>query len=214
LPCATTRNRGTLSMLMSRLSGPPRDSNVMSSRPPYYVFVAVNNTSTSQPTSLRHPRIQYHYADDSPLSLLPEHPDEHVLLLDAGIASATATVHSISPELITTGLKIEDAPAASTLDATDGSRMYIVEAARDERSVFSPAALQYTHSTPLHDQRTATSAHGLEERKPATAILAQFKARYAVRTLIIMVSSSFTNAQQSNDPPCTPVPSGTIARTV
>ncbi|KAH6917213.1 hypothetical protein BKA70DRAFT_1251622 [Coprinopsis sp. MPI-PUGE-AT-0042] len=130
----------------------------MSSRPPYYVFVALNNTSTSQPTSsttLRHPRIQYHYADDSPLSLLPEHPDEHVLLLDAGIS--TATVHSISPELITTGLKIEDAPAASTVDATDGSRMYIIEAARDER--------------------TATPAHGLEERKPATAILAQFKAR-------------------------------------
>ena len=108
-----------------------------SPRAPYYILVSLKNSNISQATSattLKHPRIQYLYADDSPLSLLPSHPEEHVLLLDAG-TSSTATVHSISPELITTGLKVEDAPAASAVEATDGSRMYIIEATRDERYV-------------------------------------------------------------------------------
>ncbi|EAU92892.1 hypothetical protein CC1G_03679 [Coprinopsis cinerea okayama7 len=131
-------------------------------RPPYYILVALN--STSQPATsnnLRHPAIQYHYTDDSPLALLPQYQDEHVLILNHGQDNAPTTVHSISQDLITTGLKVDDAPgaavAASSQENVDGrdDRMYIIETTRDDRP-----------PTPPH-----------EERKPASAILAQFKAR-------------------------------------
>ncbi|TFK30614.1 hypothetical protein FA15DRAFT_18881 [Coprinopsis marcescibilis] len=129
---------------------------------PYYILVALNSSSQSPSSNnLRHPAIQYHYEDDSPLSLLPQHQDEHVLILNYDQDSATATtttVHSISPELITTGLKIEDAPAAAAIpEDLEGKddRMFIIETTRDDRP-----------ETPPH-----------EERKSATAILEQFKRR-------------------------------------
>lgn len=74
-----------------------------------------------------HPTIQYHYQDDSPLALLPQHPDEHVLVLDYDPDSTTQpTVQSLSKTLVTTGLRIEEAPGAAAADAKN-DRMYIVE---------------------------------------------------------------------------------------
>ncbi|RXW18243.1 hypothetical protein EST38_g7612 [Candolleomyces aberdarensis] len=130
----------------------------MASRPPFYVLVA--HHSTSQPPSsnnLRHPAIQYHYADDPPLTVLPEHPGEHVLVLNYD--DPVPTAQSVSDSLIVTGLKVEEAPgaAAASAEENDGKndRMFIIETLRDERP-----------PTPPH-----------EERKSANAILTQFKRR-------------------------------------
>ncbi|KAF6766371.1 hypothetical protein DFP72DRAFT_866312 [Ephemerocybe angulata] len=131
----------------------------MASRPPVYILVA--HQAASQPVSssnLRHPAIQYHYSDDPPLALLPQHPGEHVLVFNYD--DAAPTVHSISEDLIVTGLKVEDAPGAAVASADDGDgkddRMFIIEALRDDR----------TESTSPY-----------EERKSAGSLLAQFKRR-------------------------------------
>ena len=99
--------------------------------PPYYILFAHSPLSSSTPgalsNTLGHPTIQYHYQDDSPLALLPQHPDEHVLVLDYDPDSTTQpTVQSLSKTLVTTGLRIEEAPGAAAADAKN-DRMYIVE---------------------------------------------------------------------------------------
>ncbi|KAJ7293290.1 hypothetical protein C8J57DRAFT_1268647 [Mycena rebaudengoi] len=116
--------------------------------PPYYVLC--------RSTLLTHPNIQYHYADDNPLALLP-HNNEHVLLLDL---TDPPTVQSISPDIAVTALKIEEAPgAAAEGDPTRNDRMYIIE-------------------TTLKDRSMDSSTMG--ERKPPHIVLAQFKQRNAV----------------------------------
>jgi hypothetical protein len=109
--------------------------------PPYYILVShsnlSNNTTASgvgtSSTSLAHPIIQYHYADDSPLSLLPQSPDEHVLVLDYdGLQLGTVpTIKSISSNLALTGVKVSEAPGAATahdeLKINRNDKMYILE---------------------------------------------------------------------------------------
>lgn len=99
--------------------------------PPYYILCAHSPLSSSTPgalsNTLAHPAIQYHYQDDSPLSLLPQYPDEHVLVLDYDSdPNAQSTVQSLSKTLVATGLRIEEAPGAATADAKN-DRMYIIE---------------------------------------------------------------------------------------
>ena len=77
-----------------------------------------------------HPAIQYHYTDDSPLSLLPTHSDDHVLVLHYNPKSPTApTVQSVSKDLVVTGFRIEEAPGAAVADETGtrNSEMFIIE---------------------------------------------------------------------------------------
>jgi len=113
--------------------------------PPYYILVShsslSNNTAVSgvgtSSTPLEHPIIQYHYADDSPHSLLPRSPNEHVLVLDydfshTGICtSAVPTIKSISNQLALIGVKVSEAPGAAAahdeLKIKRNDKMYILE---------------------------------------------------------------------------------------
>ncbi|KAK0198672.1 hypothetical protein F5146DRAFT_102120 [Armillaria mellea] len=99
--------------------------------PPYYILFSNSSLSPAPSATLGHPTIQYHYADDSPLSLLPQHPQEHVLLLDYDpSSSAPPTVKSISKNMSVTGLKIEDAPGVAAVDEGGTKRaekMFIIE---------------------------------------------------------------------------------------
>src|ERR1700733_8403586 len=121
--------------------------------PPYYILVShsnfSNNTAASgagTSTSLGHPLIQYHYEDDSPLSLLPKTPDEHVLIMDYD-ASRTGTVpiiKSISSNLAITGVKFSEAPGPAAqhdeLNIKRNDNMYILETSttiEDKYAVFS-----------------------------------------------------------------------------
>jgi len=100
--------------------------------PPYYILYSSSPISTSIPgapsTSLGHPTIQYQYADDSPLSLLPQSPDEHVLVLDFDPAASPPTVRSISRNIAVTAVKVAEAPGAAAEDEPKrNDRMYILE---------------------------------------------------------------------------------------
>ncbi|KIK71202.1 hypothetical protein GYMLUDRAFT_132526, partial [Collybiopsis luxurians FD-317 M1] len=92
--------------------------------PPYYILFSTQPASSS---TLGHPTIQYHYADDSPLALLPQHPDEHVLLLDYDPNSQKPIVTSTSRTLAVTGVKIGEAPGAAVAEDKRNDRMYIIE---------------------------------------------------------------------------------------
>jgi hypothetical protein len=97
--------------------------------PPFYVLLAHSSLS-NPPNTLGHPSIQYHYTDDSPLSLLPNHSGDHVLVLHYDPESPVApTVQSVSKNLVVTGLRIEEAPGAAVADETGtrNSAMFIIE---------------------------------------------------------------------------------------
>lgn len=110
--------------------------------PPYYILVShysiLNNTAVSGPgpsTVLGHPVIQYHYADDSPLALLPKTADEHVLVIeyDSEMSGSSngPSIKSISRNLAVTGVKLSEAPGATAahdeLGISRNDKMYILE---------------------------------------------------------------------------------------
>jgi len=104
---------------------------------PYYVLVSPSSqtqpsavTSTTTPV-LNHPVLQYHYANDSPLSLLPRSPNEHVLVVDYDPLSPQCTrAQSISGSSAVTGIKVTEAPGAgSPADPSAGwcNSMFVLE---------------------------------------------------------------------------------------
>lgn len=99
---------------------------------PYYILVAhssLEHNSTSQSNALIHADIEYRYADDSPLSLFPRFPDEHVLVFNHDPASATKlAISSTSSQLALSGVKVLPAPGARIdEDASKNDNMYILE---------------------------------------------------------------------------------------
>lgn len=103
-------------------------------QPPFYILFAHSSVSSSNAgapsNALGHPAIQYQYADDSPLSLWPQHPNEHVLVLDFDpMTTKPPTVQSMSKDLIVSGLKVEEAPGAAAADENNqkNDRMYIID---------------------------------------------------------------------------------------
>ncbi|EIN13523.1 hypothetical protein PUNSTDRAFT_41077 [Punctularia strigosozonata HHB-11173 SS5] len=111
-------------------------------QPPCYILVSHPTApaagSSATVSSFSHPAIEYNYADDSPMMLLPRHPDEQVLILDYDPADPiNPGVKSISSSLAVTGVKVADAPGAG--EAQENDKMYIIEttqaAAGDDSTV-------------------------------------------------------------------------------
>jgi hypothetical protein len=141
--------------------------------PPYYILFS---TQPSNSSSLGHPTIQYQYADDSPLSLLPQHPDEHVLLLEYDQNSSVPTVTSTSTGLIVTGVKVEEAPGAAVAEDKHNDRMYIIEA-----------------TTPVDDKLSIPG-----ERPSPHTVIAQFKQRnLVIRQALSSEGSTLKSAASS-----------------
>ncbi|EJD55661.1 hypothetical protein AURDEDRAFT_179374 [Auricularia subglabra TFB-10046 SS5] len=93
----------------------------MSAQPPYYVLAAVASPSTAS-SALVHPVIHYHYADDPPLSLSPS-ATRNTLIMDFDPENPSQpVVHSLSPALAVTGVRVSEAPGAV------GDRMFIIDA--------------------------------------------------------------------------------------
>ncbi|KAI0361710.1 hypothetical protein OH77DRAFT_456000 [Trametes cingulata] len=103
--------------------------------PPYYVLVShsqsLSNPAAPASTSLSHPVIEYHYADDPPNSLLPQHPGEHILVLDYDPARpGSPSVKSLSPDLAISAVKVTDAPGAAVAGEPPlrtNNSMYLIE---------------------------------------------------------------------------------------
>jgi hypothetical protein len=112
------------------------DEHMAQPNPPFYVLLAHSSLSNT-PNTLGHPSIQYHYTDDSPLSLLPSHSDDHVLVLHYD--PAAPTVQSVSKDLVVTGLRVEEAPGAAIADETGNrnSAMFIVETTANDPYVLT-----------------------------------------------------------------------------
>ncbi|KAI0348618.1 hypothetical protein BDW22DRAFT_109779 [Trametopsis cervina] len=85
-------------------------SSQNSSEPPFYILVSHSLTapfSAGPSTTLSHPVIEYHFADDSPKDLLPRTPGEQVVVLDYDVShSAVPTAQSFSPALAVKGVKM------------------------------------------------------------------------------------------------------------
>ena len=100
--------------------------------PPYYILVAQSpapaNPTAPASSSLSHPVIEYHYADDSPAALLPQFTGQHVLVLDYDDPRAP-TVRSFSHDLAVSALKVTDAPGAAAAGepALRNTSMYVIE---------------------------------------------------------------------------------------
>ena len=119
------------------MSSPPSSSPADS--PPFYVLVSQTPLPSAASAtgaackSFSHPIIEYHYADDLPHALLPQSAQEHVLVLDYDPTTpAVTTAQSLSTDLAVLGVKVTDAPAASstTDDAPIPKRngkIYVIE---------------------------------------------------------------------------------------
>lgn len=99
------------------MSSPP--SSTAEENPPYYILVSQSplpsGSAASRPPykSFTHPIIEYHYADDLPHALLPQNPQEHVLVLDYNPANAAPPIAQIlSTELAVLSVKATAAPAS------------------------------------------------------------------------------------------------------
>jgi hypothetical protein len=97
---------------------------------PHYVLV-----SNASPPSLTHPSIQYIYADDSPVVLLPRSPNEHVILIEYNPNTSNETittsqlanisVKSLSSKVAVTGIKTVE---------EGGETIYIVDTTSPTKS--------------------------------------------------------------------------------
>jgi len=103
---------------------------------PYYVLVSPSPQAQSSATTgsatpvLNHPVLQYHYANDSPLSLLPGSPNEQVLVLDYDPLTPQFTrAQSISGNAAVTGIKVTEAPGAGSAEGPTGwcNNMFVLE---------------------------------------------------------------------------------------
>ncbi|KAF9240952.1 hypothetical protein BU15DRAFT_73808 [Melanogaster broomeanus] len=145
-----------------------------SSEPPYYILIAhlsLQQGSSGQSSSvLAHADIEYRYADDSPLSLLPQHPDEHILVLNHDPANPIKpTVKSTSNQLALSGIKVLPAPGAGAdEDANRNDNMYVLEVA--STSDDHPSATIESSQAYLHNPQ---------------AIVARFKQRNAALRRIL-----------------------------
>ncbi|KAA1468658.1 hypothetical protein DENSPDRAFT_834050 [Dentipellis sp. KUC8613] len=127
---------------------------------PYYILVSHSCQNPNAPTpTLTHPTIQYHYADDMPLHILPTSRDEQVLVLDRDpLHPEFPRGQSITGNIAVTGVKVTDAPGVGADDDPEYSnRMFILE------------------TTKLCDERPST------EHMEPDAVLARFRQRHGLR---------------------------------
>ncbi|KIY65520.1 hypothetical protein CYLTODRAFT_492267 [Cylindrobasidium torrendii FP15055 ss-10] len=156
-------------------------------KPPYYILFA-HSSSPSAPPIYGHPSIQYHYADDSPLNLLPRE-NENVILMDyTPESTGLPPVRSISNTLAVTGITSKDPLVSSSTEGLN-EQMYIIE------------------TVALDDNEKRVNSDG----KSARDVVAEFKQKNAVlrRALHSQPSGSATAIPPTPSAPRQiPAPSG------
>ncbi|TRM65801.1 hypothetical protein BD626DRAFT_566457 [Schizophyllum amplum] len=132
-------------------SNPTSSSSTPAPTPPYYILLSHSGV-------LAHAPITYHYADDPALALLPETPDEHVVLLDWSPGLSLSTANTAA------GSSTNTAASAST--ATTASPTPFPGTTTTSTPVVSPAA-----STP-----SARIAHSEATIKPEDLVAEKISA--------------------------------------
>ncbi|KAH7106994.1 hypothetical protein BKA62DRAFT_685715 [Auriculariales sp. MPI-PUGE-AT-0066] len=151
----------------------------MAAAPPFYLMTAVSSPLTGA-SMLVHPGIHFQYADDAPLSLDPS-TAHYTLVMDFDPTHPqNSVVHSLSPALAVSGLRVTDAQGAGA-----DAKMYVVEtmssdsrASNESREVQTPAmmlqrfkqrnellrrALNYPPELPTPSENEGTVEHTLEQ---------------------------------------------------
>lgn len=162
--------------------------------PPYYILVAhtsLQHNSAGQSNALIHADIEYRYADDSPLSLLPRFPDEHVLVFNYDPASATKpTISSASSQLALSGVKVLPAPGARVdEDASKNDNMYILEVTSTSGDQYARQSMMLGCHSLLDRAGSGVEASQAYLQNPR-AIVARFKQRCGEGFAFVRVDSS------------------------
>jgi hypothetical protein len=119
---------------------------------PYYVLVSPSSQTQSPAATgsttpvLNHPVLQYHYANDSPLSLLPRSPNEQVLVVDYDPLTPQCTrAQSISGSSAVTGIKVTEAPGAGPAEGSAGwcNSIFVLETTTFESRFVGHGQLGY-----------------------------------------------------------------------
>jgi len=155
---------------------------------PYYVMLSQSNLVSPSTTSLVHPIIQYHFADDNPHDILPTHEGESVIILDYEPGKVTPLVESASRNIAVTGIKVTDAPPSGT--PTDGEprrndNMFILETISGQGDDEQGAT---ANSSNLSDPR-----HILAQFRERNEILKQVVDRQSLRSPKVDVRNDETN---------------------
>jgi len=159
--------------------------------PPHYVLFSHSTAATATTpatNTLGHPIIQYQFSDDSPLNLLPQRPDEHVIVLELD-GTGTPQARSLSKSIGIAGVRVEDAPRAADSSEAKDSKMHIVDimAKLDSRSAMTRRALARESHFSLSSD--------VDQPTDVAVILKQFKDRYVLSRLPNFVADlEFSNA--------------------
>ncbi|KAI0036697.1 hypothetical protein K488DRAFT_40704 [Vararia minispora EC-137] len=108
-------------------------------RPPHFILVSHSTQpegdAAGPSRTLSHPSIQYHYADDPPLALLPRSSDEQVLILDYDPTGRVPPhAQSLSGPATVTGITVTDAPGTPSDESSPwNNKMFVVNTTSFER---------------------------------------------------------------------------------
>ncbi|KZT74694.1 hypothetical protein DAEQUDRAFT_719874 [Daedalea quercina L-15889] len=113
--------------------------------PPYYILVSHSNPLATTSATLSHPVIEYHYADDSPHSLLPQFPGERILVIDYDPNRNTPpTAKSLSTDMSVTNVQVTAAAGAGGVD--EEHKMYVLETTSIPEEAIDEEVLQLPHN--------------------------------------------------------------------
>ncbi|EIM92859.1 uncharacterized protein STEHIDRAFT_107243 [Stereum hirsutum FP-91666 SS1] len=147
-------------------------------QPPFYILVSHSahaTTSSAPTTTLSHPIIEYHYANEgSPHDLLPRTPGEQVLILDYEPSQiANIFSRSVAGNTAVTGVKVTDAPGAGGADVVDPSRnnkMYIIETMALQEDKSAADAMSPQTALARFKQRNAVIRQVLDYGEPGVQL--------------------------------------------
>lgn len=166
--------------------------------PPFYILVSPTSAQGQLHTTLQHPTIQLHYADDPPTALLPTTETPNILILEPHIPSLVASPPPQEPHLqsssppaisissaatITPSAIKPDSPAVQSLSGT-----YAVTSVRVAQPPAAAVAYAASHGqdpniyiidyAPIRED-TQRLENSVRERS-TIALLAQFHQRNAL----------------------------------
>jgi hypothetical protein len=87
--------------------------------PPFYILVSPIASGGQLHTSLLHPTIQLHYADDPPTALLPTTQNQNIFILEPHVSTPTPQdphLQSSSPPAVSVSSAATIMPSSSTTD--------------------------------------------------------------------------------------------------
>lgn len=125
--------------------------------PPFYILVSPTNTAAQLHTTLLHPTIQLHYADDSPTALLPTAENPNIFILEPNNPILTSLgpqephLQSSSPPAISVSSAATITPSAMKTDTPAAQSLSGNHAITSVRVAQPPAAAVAYAASQGHD---------------------------------------------------------------